>query len=115
MALSVRSTTRLALSRLVSVSVCLCAVAFLPLPQISVSAWAEQTEAERPSEEDRERSSEDVVRFSARPRLSYRRHFELDQLHETGDYLHQITSYAGCRPVIVGHRLPNGLRAPLLN
>ena len=115
MALRVRSTTRLPLSRLVSVSICLCAVAFLPLPQLAVLTWAESAERECPCQEGRESFEEElIVGSSACRRLNDRRHSDLSRPHETGDRLHQIASYAGRLPAMVGHQLANGLCAPLL-
>ena len=115
MALRVQSTTRLTLSRLVSVSVCIWAFAFLPLPQLAVLTCVESAEGERSCQEDGESSEgERVVRSSAHRRLNDRRHSDPSRPHETDDQLHQIASNAGRQPAIVGHRLANGLCAPLL-
>ena len=116
MALKARSTTRLAFSRLVSVSLCLCAFAVVPYPQFAVLTYAAPAEAESPSQEDPESSKKQlVVCRSARRNLNHRRDSHLGRSHDTGDPLHQIASYAGHLPAIVGHQLANGLRAPLLN
>ncbi len=110
-----RSTTWLRLSRLVSVSICLFAFAVLPLPELIVLTLVEATEAESHSQEERESSEGKlVVCSSARRRLNYRRHSDLSRAHENGNQLHQIASYAGRLPAIVGHQLANGLGAPLL-
>ena len=115
MALQVRSTTRLAFSRLVSVSICLCAFAVLPFPQFALLTCAAPAEAESPSHEDRENSEEElVVRSSARRNLNHRDRSLLIRSHDTRIPLHQIAAYAGYLPMIVGHQLANGLRAPLL-
>ncbi len=115
MALRVRSKTQLPFSRLVSVSIYLFAFTFIPPPQLGGLTWAESAEAECPYEEDRENAEEElVVCSSARRRLKHRRHSDLSRPHETGDRLHQIASYAGRLPAIVGHQLANGLCAPLL-
>jgi hypothetical protein len=115
MALRVRSITRLAFSWLVSVSVCLCALTFIPLPQFAVLTWADSAEGKCPCQRDGESSEEElVVGSSARRRLNHRRHSDLSRPHETGNRLHQIASYAGRLPAIVGHQLANGLGAPLL-
>ena len=113
--MALRSTTRLPLLRLVSVSICLFTFAVLPIPEIFVLTLVEATEAESPSQEDRERSEEElVVCPSARRNLNHRRHSDLRRSHETRDRLDQIASDAGHLPAIVGHQLANGLRAPLL-
>jgi len=115
MALRVRSTTRLPLSRLVSVLICLCAFAFLPLPQHAVLTWTESAEGKCPCQKDRESpEGELVVWSSARRHLNDRRHSDLSRPYETGDRLHQIASYAGRPLAMVGHQLANGLCAPLL-
>ena len=76
---------------------------------------AESAEAERPCNEDGERSEEELVaRSSAHRRLSDRRLSDVGQPRETSDRLLHIASYAGRLPAIVGHQLANGLCAPLL-
>ncbi len=114
MALRARSTTRLAFSRLASVSICLCAFALLPLPEFVLVTCVEAAEAESPSQENRDSSEEELVCSSARRRLNHRRHSDLSRSYETCDRLDQIASYAGRFPTIVGHQLANGLCAPLL-
>ena len=122
MGFRVRSTTRLPLSRLVSVSICLCAFAFLPLPQLAVMTWAESApgecpcqEGKCPRQEDGKRSEEELVVWSSsRLRLKDLRHNDLRRLHKTGDRPHQIASCAGGLPARAGHQLANGLCAPLL-
>ena len=111
----VRSITRLTFSRLVSVSVCLCAFALLPFPQLAVLTWAESVEGGCPFQADEKSFKEELVVWSsARRRLNHRRHVESAKLSETGDRLHPTAAYAHPNAVIVGHRLANGLRAPLL-
>ena len=106
---------RTAFSRLMYVSVYLCIFSFLPAPQVSVLAWAQSAEVECPCEEDGERSNqEQVVSSSARRPLKDRHHRDLTRLHEIGDRFHPIASCDGRRQAIVGHRLANGLCAPLL-
>lgn len=113
-ALGPRSTTRLPLLRLVSVAICIGAVAVFQLPHLAVSMWT-STEAECLCQEDGERSKQKQVRLSsARYRLDNRLHSHLSRPHETGGRLHQVASYAGRVPAIVGHQLANGLGAPLL-
>ena len=115
MALRARSTTRLAFSRLTSVSICLCAFALLPLPEFVVMTSVEAAEVESPSQENRDSSEEElVVCSSARRRMSHRRHSKLSRSYETCDRRDQIASYGGRFPTIVGHQLANGLCAPLL-
>ena len=115
MALRERSITRLTLSRLVSVSICLCTIIFLPLPQLGVLTSVELAEGECPCQNEGEGSEEGVaVRSSSRRRLNNRRHSNLIWPHETGNWLHQIASYAGRLPTIVGPQLANGLCVPLL-
>ncbi|MEO2048256.1 MAG: hypothetical protein ABGX16_17020 [Pirellulales bacterium] len=115
MALIVRPTTWLHLSRLISVLICLCTLALLPLPQLGVLMWAESTEAECPGQENRESSEEKlVVRFAACVRLKDRCHSDHSRPHKTGDRLQPITSCTGRLTAIVGHQLANGLCLPLL-
>ena len=115
MALRVRSTTRLPLSRLVSVSICLCAFAVLPLPQLGVLTWTESAEANHPCQENGESSEQElVVCSSARRRLNDQRHSDHSRPHETGNGLHHIASFADSLPTIVGHHLANGRCSPLL-
>jgi hypothetical protein len=110
-----QSTTRVAFSRLVSVSICLCALAFLPLPQLGVLTWVELAERECPRQEGGESAEEELVVWnSARRRLNDQRCSALSRPHETTDRLHQIASHAGRLTAIVGHQLTNGLCAPLL-
>ena len=72
MALRVRSTTRLPLSQLVSLSIYFCAFVLLPLPQLGV--LTESAERECPCQKDGESSAEGVVvPSSARRRLNHRR------------------------------------------
>ncbi len=106
---------RLAFSRLVPVSISLCAFVALPLPQLNVPMWTESSEAECPFGEDREGSEEErIVCSSARRRLKHRRHIDLSRSNGTRDRLHQIASYAGHLPTIVGHQFANDLHAPLV-
>ena len=116
MVFRVRSTTRLPLSRLVSVSICFCVFAFLPPSQLIVGAWAESSQGECPHQEDGKKSEGKLVDWSsARSSLKDRRQRDLKRPISTGNRLYQIAaSYAGGLPAIVGHQLANGLRAPLL-
>jgi hypothetical protein len=116
MALRLRSTIRLALSRLVSVSVCLCAFTFLPLPQLAGTTWTESSEAEFPLEEEDGKSAEEelAVGSSARRRLNHRRGRNLSLPYETGNPRCHSTPSGSRLLAIVGHQLANGLGAPLL-
>ena len=112
MALRGQSTTRTAFSRFVSVSVCLCAFLVLPFPQLTVLTCGAPAETESSSQEERESAEEELVVCPAAGRnLNDRRHI---WSHDNRDPLHQIAAYAAKLPVIVGHRLANGLCAPLL-
>lgn len=112
MALTGQSTIRLAFSRLVSASVCLCAFVLLQVPQVATLA---STETECPCQEDEKKSeSELVVWTSAHRRASGRRRGSLSRPPETSNQHRQNASAALRFPTIVGHRLANGLRAPLV-
>ena len=113
-ALKRRSTTRLSLLRLVSVSIWFAAIAVLMPSHLSVSTWT-SAEAECFCHEGGERSKQKQLGFfSARHRLDPRRRHDLSRPHEAGSRLQQIASYADRVPAIVGHQLANGLGAPLL-
>jgi hypothetical protein len=87
----------------------------MPLSQLGVLTWAESAEKECPCEKDGEGSEEEVVvSSSARRRLNNLRHGNLRRRHESGDRPSLIASFVDRPPVVVGHQLANGLRAPLL-
>ena len=109
-----RSTTRLPLLRLVSVSICFSAIALLLPSHLSVSTWT-SAEAECLCLEDGERPKQKQVGFfPARHRLDPRRDNDPSRRHKTGSRFHQIASYSKRISVIIGHQLANGLGAPLL-
>ena len=115
MARKARSTTRLTFSWLVSVSICLCVLVAVPSPQLAVLTGGAPAEAEPPRQEGSESSKEKLgVCPAARRNANHRCGSHLGRSHDTRDLLHQIASYAGRLPAIVGHQLANGLRAPLL-
>lgn len=115
MALGVRSTTRSPGLCLRSVSIWLYACAFLLFPQLAGQAWTESAEGERPCQEDRENSEEELVVWpSARRRLSEQRRCEFGRPHDTGHWLQRIASCSSRPTAVVGHQLANGLGAPLL-
>ncbi|MBT6493581.1 MAG: hypothetical protein HOL01_03415 [Planctomycetaceae bacterium] len=116
MMLTVRSTIRLAFSRLVSVSVCLCALTFLPGSQLVGMAMTESSEVEFPiEEEDGEFAEEElVVGSSARRRLSRHRHSDAGRPYKTGTPLAQTIPSGSRLSAKVGHELANGLCAPRL-
>ena len=91
MALGVRSTIRLAFSRLVPCWSVLCAFTFLPLPQLAGMTSTETSEAELPVEEEDGAEEELVVRSSARRRLNHRRRSALSSPYETDNPFCQTT------------------------
>ncbi|NOY43796.1 MAG: hypothetical protein GXP26_18410 [Planctomycetes bacterium] len=115
MALEARSITRLTFSRLAGVSVCLFALVLMPLPQFALLTCMETAEGECPCHGDGESSAKElVVSSTTRRRANDRHRSNFSWSRSTDIRLHQIASYAGRLPSIVGHRLANGLRAPLL-
>ena len=115
MTLHVRPTTRMPLSRLITVSIYQCTFVALLLPQVAVLARPGATEAERPCQKNDERSeNEQVVSASIHRRLKDRRHCNFIRQHGIGGKFAQVAWYDGRLPSIVGHQLSNGLRAPLL-
>lgn len=110
-----RLTGRLPLTRLLSVSICLCAFAFAPTPHFAMLAGAKSVDAECPTEQDGEQRPEELVVCSSTrhrtPQRDHRDHPRLDapQVHFRHGSLR--TDHL-LRPS--GHRLANGLCAPLL-
>ena len=114
MAPEARPTKRRDFSRWGSVLICLCAFALLPLPQLACLASAESTE-QCPCHEDLERCVKKLAVWpSARQRLREGQHSASGPAVKPGIQVVEVASNTGRLPVIVGHQLANGLRAPLL-
>jgi len=80
-----------------------------------VLTWAESAQRECPGQKGEESSEEELVVWpSERRRLNNRRHSDLSRPRETGDRLKKNAPYADRPLAMVGHRLANGLCAPLL-
>ncbi len=110
-----RSTTGLHLSRVASVSIHLCALFIAPVPQLFGLTRAESVESERPVQEEGEYSEREFIFWiSARHRLSHRLSRERSRPCETIGPRDVIAFRSGHRAAIVGHRLTNDLRAPLM-
>lgn len=97
-----------------SLSVCLCAFCLVMPLEVASLASSDSTESECPSEEGG-KSSEDelVVSSSRRSRLDESKHSRPDFVPKTAS-LRSFDSYKPPTSAIVGHRLANGLSAPLL-
>jgi hypothetical protein len=107
-AIKEQSKKRFLLSRLVTVTIGLCALSIVPIPQSSVLERAESTETECLCEEERAEA-----RMSARRRLKRLQYHERMTFFEIGN-LRQVAISASRSSAIIGHRLANGLCAPLL-
>jgi len=94
---------------------CLCTSAGLPLALFDLRVSPQAAESEAPWEEKEEASEEVVVAGSSvRRRVRTVGKTRLCQATAVGGAPREISCYARQLPAIVGHQLPNGLRAPLL-
>ncbi|MEO2007926.1 MAG: hypothetical protein ABGX22_04485 [Pirellulaceae bacterium] len=94
--------------------VCLCTSTELPLPLFVLLVSPQAAESKSPWEEKEETSEEVVVGSSVRRRARTVGKTRLCKATNVASAPGETSFYARQFPAIVGHQLPNGLRAPLL-
>ena len=94
--------------------VCLCSSTELPLPLFVLLASPQAAESKSPWEEKEETSEQVVAGSSVRRRVRTVGKTRLCEATNVASAPGETSSYARQSRAIVGHQLPNGLRAPLL-
>ena len=109
------STTRIRFSRLATVLGVLFAFVLFSFPQLGVGVTGSVPhEAEAPTEEDEKTSEEELSVTSLGRRRVYNPRLQIIRPRKGRNHSQQICLAYNRQPAIAGHRLSNGLRAPLL-
>ena len=108
------STTLLRFSRFVSVLYILFAFVLFSFPQLSVGMTSITHGAESPIEKDENRSEEKLTETSLARGRAFNPRMHVIRSLKFGKQSMQVCLCFDRQPVIVGHQLSNGLRAPLL-
>jgi hypothetical protein len=108
-------TRRLSWSRLMSVPTCLCVFVFLPFHDLAALSCAEFSEGGSPCQNHEEWTErEQVGCSSSRRRLNDLPQGDFKSPRKCGTRQQRLSCHAVAFRATVGHRLANGLRAPLL-
>ena len=101
-------------TRLATVLAFLLAICLPNLNQVGL-AWSELAERECPAQEHEGVNAQQVIVLSsARRRSMVQQQRDDCRSCEHGLRVSAVAFSDGCLPTVVGHQLPNGLRAPLL-